>query len=285
LNEPTWGEADMSIWEKISIVDRRIIFVLIFLGVALPLIFNFTLPNAITDEVRNTYDYINNLSEGSVLLFSFDHDAATLPEMEPMTKALLHHAFTKHFKVIGMALRAEGATIGNKAFQTMGAKFGLIEGEDYVFLGYRPEVTSAVLGIGENIARVYPKDFRGIPLEQIPLMQKVKNYRDIGLVLSVSDDDTPVYWINYANARYQAAVVPAITAVMATTFYPFLQEKQIIGMVPGLKGAAEYEQLIEKPGDASTGMSAQSIAHLIIVLFVILGNIGYFMLRRQKGIS
>jgi hypothetical protein len=282
-NARIWGGVDMTIWEKISTVDRRIIFVLIFLGVAIPLMFNFTLPNAITDEVRNTYEYIDNLPEGSVILFSFDHDAATLPEMEPMAKALLYHVFTKHFKVIGMAFRPEGATIGNKAFHTMGKKFGLTEGEDYVFLGYRPEITSAVLGMGENIARVYPKDYRGIPLEEIPLMQKVRNYRDIGLVVSVSDDDTPVYWINYANARYQAAVVPAITAVMATTFYPFLQEKQIIGMVPGLKGAAEYEQLINKLGDASTGMSAKSIAHLIIVLFVILGNIGYFMIKRQKG--
>ncbi|MCP4583714.1 MAG: hypothetical protein GY839_19055 [candidate division Zixibacteria bacterium] len=273
----------MSIWERISTVDRRIVFVLIFLGVALPLIFNFTLPNTVTNEVQATYDFIEELPEGSVILFSFDHDAATLPEMAPMAKALLHHVFSSKIKVIGTAFRPEGATIGNKAFQVNGAKFGLVEGEDFVFLGYRPEITSAVLGMGENIARVYPKDYRGKPLEDIPLMQKTRNYRDIGLVVSVTDDDTPSYWINYANARYQQAVVPALTAVMATTYYPFLQEKQIIGMVPGLKGAAEYEQLIDQIGDASAGMSSQSIAHMIIVLFVILGNIGYFMIRRQSG--
>jgi hypothetical protein len=256
--------------------------VVIFLSVAIPLLFNFMLPNEITKEVRDTYDFINSLPDSSVILFSFDHDAATLPEMQPMAKALLDHVFSKGFKAVGMAFRPEGAAIGNKAFETEGAKFGLKEGIDYVFLGYRPEITSGVLGLGEDIARVYPKDYRGIPLEDIPLMKRVRNYRDIALVISVSDDDTPVYWINYANARYQEPIVPAITAVMATTFYPFLGEKQIIGMVPGLKGAAEYEQLIKQPGDASTGMSAQSISHLVIVLFVIIGNIGYFMIRRLR---
>jgi hypothetical protein len=272
----------MTFWEKISTIDRRIIFGLIFLSVALPLIFNFTIPNRITKEVRDTYNFIEALPEGSVLLFSFDHDAATLPEMAPMARALLNHVFTRGHKVVGMAFRPEGAAIGNKALQVEGEKYSLVEGQDYVFLGYRPEITSGVLGIGENIGRVYPKDYRGMPVEEIPLMQKVKSYRDIALVVSVSDDDTPVYWINYANARYQQAVVPAITAVMATTFYPFLQERQIIGMVPGLKGAAEYEQLIEKLGDGSLGMSAQSISHLVIVIFVIIGNIGYFMIRRQR---
>jgi preprotein translocase subunit YajC len=272
----------MSFWEKISTIDRRIIFVFIFLSVALPLIFNFTLPNKVTKEVRETFDFIQALPTGSVVLVSFDHDAATLPEMQPMARAILDHLFSRDLKVVGMAFRAEGAAIGNKALQVEGAKYGKVEGVDYVFLGYRPEITSGVLGIGENIGRLYPKDYRGIPVSDIPLMQKVRSYRDIALVISISDDDTPVYWINYANARYHEPVVPAITAVMATTFYPFLQEKQIVGMVPGLKGAAEYEQLIKKPGDASLGMSAQSMSHLIIVLFVIVGNIGYFMIRSQR---
>jgi hypothetical protein len=283
LKEHIWGAVKMSFQQRISTIDRRLLFVLVFLSVAIPLIFNFKLPNKITKEVKATFDFIEALPAGSVLLFSFDHDTATIPEMTPMAKALLHHVFSRDHKVIGTAFRAEGAAIGNKAFKDGGDEFGLIEGEDYVFLGFRPEISSGILGMGENIHRVYPKDYRGLPVDDIPLMQKVRNYDDIALVVSVSDDDTPSYWINYGNARYHVAVVPAITAVMATTYYPFLQEKQIIGMVPGLKAAAEYEELIDKTGDASIGMSAQSIAHVLIVLLVLIGNLGYFMIKWQKG--
>jgi len=272
----------MSFWDKITKIDRRIIFVVILLSVVFPLLFNFMLPNKITKEVADTYNFIESLPEGSVVVFSFDHDAATVPEMRPMGTALLDHVFSRGLKVVGMAFRAEGVTLGNKIFQDVAAKYGMIEGEDFVMLGFRPEITSGVLGLCENVSRLYPKDYRGIELSEIPLMQRVHSYRDIALVISVSDDDTPVIWVNYANARYQVPIVPAITAVMATTFYPFLQEKQIVGMVPGLKGAAEYEQLIRKPGDASVGMSAQSISHLVIILFVIVGNIGYFMAKKQR---
>jgi hypothetical protein len=273
----------MNFWQKASSIDRRIVFIALFISVIIPLIFNFKLPNRVTKEVQAVYDFIENLPSGSVILMSFDHDTATLPEMTPMARALLRHIFSKGDKVIGTAFLAEGAAIGNKAFKFVGDEYHLKEGEDYVFLGYRPEISSAILGMGESIIRVYPKDYRSIPLEEIPLMQKVKSYRDIGLIISVSDNDSPNAWINLANARYHKPVAPAVTAVMATTYYPFLQENQIVGMVPGLKAAAEYEQLIDKPGTATIGMAAQSIAHVLIVLLVILGNIGYLMLKRRAS--
>ena len=36
------------------------------------------------------------------------------------------------------------------------------------------------------------------------------------------------------------------------------------------------------PGKASSMMSAQSIAHIMIVLFIILGNIAYFIKRKDE---
>ena len=76
-----------------------------------------------------------------------------------------------------------------------------------------------------------------------------------------------------------------ITAVMATDLYPYLQTKQIVGLVNGLKGAAEYEHLIGHHEMGVRGMAAQSIAHLWIILLVIVGNIAYFVSRRAGGRS
>ena len=90
----------------------------------------------------------------------------------------------------------------------------------------------------------------------------------------------PAYWIDYAVSRYHKKVSAAVTAVMATSFYPFLASGQITGLLGGLKGAAEYEILIQKPGMVQRGMDAQSVSHLVIILLVILGNAGYFLRRR-----
>ncbi len=54
-------------------------------------------------------------------------------------------------------------------------------------------------------------------------------------------------------------------------------------MLGGLAGAAEYETIIGVPGSATAGMEPQSVTHLIIILFILLGNTVYFMTRRRSG--
>jgi hypothetical protein len=273
----------MQFWLKLRNLDRRIIFVLMLLGVGVPLMINIGLPVRVTSDVKAVYDSIETLKDGDVLLISYDHDTGTLPEMVPMSTAILRHAFSKNLRLLGMALRAEGSAIGRQAFRRVGSELGKQEGVDFVFLGFRPEITATILGMGTSIERVFPKDDRGALLRELPMMQEIRNYGDIAFALSISDDDTPVYWINYGNARYQLKFAPAVTAVMATTFFPFLNSGQAAGMVAGLKGAAEYERLIAMKGMASRGMDAQSIAHLVMIAFILIGNLAYFASRRGKA--
>ena len=60
-------------------------------------------------------------------------------------------------------------------------------------------------------------------------------------------------------------------------------------MVGALKGAAEYETLVGtqeilgRAGDATKAMDSQSFAHLAILAFIILGNLGYFLGGRPGG--
>jgi hypothetical protein len=71
------------------------------------------------------------------------------------------------------------------------------------------------------------------------------------------------------------------TAVMAPDAYPYLQAGQIEGMMGGLKGAAEYENLIGRLGLGTRGMPAQSWAHVLVIVFIALGNVGFFVTRRR----
>ena len=59
-----------------------------------------------------------------------------------------------------------------------------------------------------------------------------------------------------------------------------------MGLVPGLKGAAEYQAMMKEGGlkytdSALTGMDVQSIEHIIIILFSIMGNVGFFAEKRR----
>ena len=80
---------------------------------------------------------------------------------------------------------------------------------------------------------------------------------------------------------------------MVTDAIPYVESGQLKGILAGMPGAAEYEKMVydfmvkeqnnnnkyinsEKDiikGKAYARMSAQSIAHLLMVLFIIIGNI------------
>ena len=72
---------------------------------------------------------------------------------------------------------------------------------------------------------------------------------------------------------------------MAPDLYPFLQSGQMKGLLGGLAGAAEYEALVGAPGLGTTGMQPQSVTHLIIILFILVGNTVYFITRRRGNPS
>jgi hypothetical protein len=247
-------------------MHRHFISILIALSVAVPLVIKIGLPNQVTTEVKNVYESIDQLDSGSVVMISFDFEASSLPEVKPMAVAILRHCFAKKLKVVGLALMAEGTAIGEQILRQTAEEYSAKYDSDYVFLGFRPQAQSAILGMGEEIERVFPRDYHDTPWEQIP-------------IVSVADGDLPVTWVDYAVSRYHVKFACAATAVMATSFYPFLSSGQMVGLLGGLKGAAEYEMLINKPGMGQKGMDAQSVCHLMIVLLVVWGNVTYFSRR------
>ncbi|MCK4462061.1 MAG: hypothetical protein KAW46_09650, partial [candidate division Zixibacteria bacterium] len=69
-------------------VDRRVIFVFIFLAVAAPILFPITFQEHASPVVKGLFDHIDNLPPGSRVLISFDYDPAMAPEVQPMANAI-----------------------------------------------------------------------------------------------------------------------------------------------------------------------------------------------------
>ena len=271
----------MKVFEVLTSIDRRYIFILIALTVIIPLLLGTTMSVTVTDEVRAVYDYIEELPPGSTIMVALDYDPAALAELTPMAIAILRHAYSRNIKVIGMTLWLTGATYGDRVMREA-AEGVAEEWEDYVYLGFITGYTSVVMRMGEDISAVFPEDYGGKPVSGIPVMQSIKNYKDIALVVDLAAGSSPRAWIVYAGTTYKQTIAIGCTGVSAVGFYPFLNSKQIIGLIGGMKGAAEYEKLIETRGPASIGMASQSIAHIAIILLVVIANISYFATRRRR---
>jgi len=272
----------MSLLDNFLNADRRIIYLIIGVVVIVPFFIPMSLPIYVTQTVQNVYDRIESLPEGSVVIICFSFGPSTVPELLPMAKAVIRQCFTKKLKVIGITLHSEGATIADNTLRTIADEFGYKEHEDYVYLGFKVQPVAVILGIGEDISIPFPTDYTGTPISQIPMMKDIRNYKDIKLVADFGSSGSPEWWVMYAGAKYHEPIAVGVTGVMVSGLYPYLNTGQLVGLIGGLKGAAEYEKLVAKEDKATLGMKVQSIVHLMIILMVVFGNVVYLLSIRQK---
>ncbi|MFQ5963659.1 MAG: hypothetical protein ACE5KZ_05180 [Candidatus Scalinduaceae bacterium] len=268
--------------ERLLRIDRRYIFVFVALAVTIPLLIRFNLPVPATREVKGIYDKIDSLSEGAHVLIAFDFDPASKEELLPMALALLHHCFKKNVKVVGMTLNPGGTGLADSAIADTGKQYEKVNKEDYVFLGYKTGVELVMINMGENIYSAFPKDFYGNTTVDLPALKGVQSLTDFDYVIDLASGASIEAWIAFGKEKYDFELGAGCTAVIGPDMYPFLQAKQINGLMSGLKGAAEYETLIKRKSSAVAGMSPQSVVHVIVVLFVIFGNFIYFMSGRKR---
>ena len=280
----------MGFWDKFLKMDRRWIFLMIGLSVLIPLVTRMSMPTLVTPPVQNLFDAVNAIEpEGKPLMLSFDFDPSTEPELLPMATAILRNCFSRKIRVLLYGgLYPQGAGMAQLALEEVSREFDVESGVDYAFLGYVPGVGAVILSMGESIKSTFERDYYGVDLDSLPMLADVQNYDDIPLVVDLSGSSVPILWVLYAGARYQQQMGVGTTAVSAAQYYPWLQTGQFVGMRGGLKGAAEYEKLNDEMGikqarkRASIGMGSQSIAHLLIIVLIVLGNVGYFVTRARK---
>jgi hypothetical protein len=272
-------------FDFISNLDKRWVFLLMAVVVTVPFFCPFGLPIEITPHVKAIYDKVEEMAkEGDKkpILISADFGPEAIPELYPMLLAFLRQCFEKHIKIILMTLHPAGPGIAEQAVKSVAKEYGYDYGKDYVFLGFGVGNYLPMINIGKDIKMAFPTDFYGTPTLDIPMLQNVKNYRDIAFVYTLAGSIVTETWIVFARSQFNASIAAGVTGAMASDTYPFLKSGQLFGLVGGLKGAAEYETLINHKDEAYRGMDSQSAVHILIVVLVILGNIAYFLQRKTK---
>ena len=277
-------------------LDRRIIFLIVGLSVLIPLLQPdwFRLPIRISPESKTVFNEINRLNKGDRVLLSFEYSPSTKPEIHPMSIAILKHLFSKNIKVYGFALWPDGNFMSTEVFSEVADDFEKIYGVDYVNLGFKPGAEAVVKGIASDISALYTVDLNGTPINDIPMMKGIINIEDFDFVFSLSAGfPGSIEWAQYACDPKNIPMSTGCTSIQVTDLLPFVGTGQIRGILAGMPGAAEYENLVDaelkkmgiigKPGKLLIMMSAQSVAHVVIVLFIVFGNIMYFITRKKKG--
>jgi hypothetical protein len=279
----------MNFFETLSKLDRRWVYLILAGVVVITVLYEFSIPIRVNPEVQSIYDFIEAQPAGSYIHLAIDYDPGSQAEMHPMTFAIMEQMLALDHKIVITALSANGPGMAEQAMLAIMDSVKLhtgkekVYGEDVCFLGYKPYPGIVILSMGQNYRISFPNDYYNTPLSEIPMMQGVVNYDDVEAIILITGTSGVDFWISYANGRYNAPLAVGLTGVMAADYYPYLKSGQIFGLMGGMLGAAEYEKLVKRPGRATEAMRVQVWTHIIIILFILIGNIGFLIAKRRGG--
>ena len=225
-------------------IDRRWIFLALAASVIIPLLWPPNLPITPSPLTVKFYDTIEKLPSGSYVCMSFDYGPGTKVECQPMAIAALHHLFRRKCKVVCLALWPEGSMFARESLREAASHYEVKEGD-------------------------------------LPIMQKVHGWDSFNLVCEWSIGRPGLAeFVRIVVSQYERPLLTGTTAVTTPEAYPFLNSGQVISLLGGMRGAAEYEVMLGlSNGRATRGISAQSISHFFIAALIILANVIYFLER------
>ncbi|MBN2802341.1 MAG: hypothetical protein JXR91_04530, partial [Deltaproteobacteria bacterium] len=177
---------------KIQKVDRRYIFLGIFLAVAVPFFIPVEFaakPGAETRRFDNELAVI--MQKEKPILIDIDFGPQTMAEMEPMLRGVLDRVFASRQKVVFLTFMTEAASPVREYLVEMEKKYNLRYGSDYVFLGYASAYAYTMNGLGKSFKAYFHSDDRGTPIERLPLMQGVRSLKDIGGIINIASNSFP----------------------------------------------------------------------------------------------
>ena len=264
-------------------IDRRWLFLLLALSVTLPFVFPLKLKILPREPVRAAYGFVETISDGSLVLLSFDYGPATKVELHPMAVAMLHQCFRKNLKVVGMALDPAGQAIGLEAFHEVAPLYKKMEGSDWAHLGYKAGNEAVVVALGLDFRGTFPVDSHSRPISTLPILKGVRRLQDFAFAASYSAGKPgALEHIRLTHSAYGLPLIVGATAVQVPEYYTYYEAGQLKGLLGGLRAAAEYEVLVQIEGTAQAGMGAQSVAHLTIAALIVISNLIYFWERRSR---
>jgi hypothetical protein len=278
----------MSLMDKMLALDQRIIFALMFLALAFPILNPVILPMDIQKYSRDSFEFADSIPAGSVVLIEGGLGAATYPQGGPGLEVQIVHLLGKGVKLVFFSISTEMAqwtvTAIDNGLAKLPAGVAAENGVNWVHLGYVPGGESGVAALANDIRSVKTEDHFGTPIGQIPLMADINKASDFAACFwwGGSEGSIP-YGIRQIVTPFNVPMTGMCTTNEVPNYTPYINSGQMVGIIGGVRGSAEYEYLMGMPGLALGQAMATNFGGLLWAILVVLGNVLYFIAGRGGG--
>ncbi|MEX0974776.1 MAG: hypothetical protein WD024_05440 [Bacillota bacterium] len=263
--------------------QTRAIWIAMVFVVLLPLIFPLKLPLGPSPEGQAAYDFIDALPSGSVTIMVLEVAPSNEGELWPMALAIARHHMMKGHRILLATFVPDGVMYAEKIRTMAETDFGYKYGIDLVILPYRAGGEMALVAMADDIQKAYTQDQYKTPLAGFPLWDSVTKIEDVALVSTYTSGDDHLWLARHVWGKHQVPSLSGNIALSTPEAIVYYKNGQLIGLISGVKGAAYYEQKINKPGLATQSMDAQSLGHVYLLLLMVGGNLVFWNQKRKSG--
>lgn len=283
-------------------LDRRAIYLTVLLAIVVPLFLKWALPPAEMQSARKFYETIAALpnDDASIVLIAVDWGPSTKAENEPQTEVAIEHLMRRriHFALISSVDQAEPflRELPERVARRLSSeqpRERWENGKDWVNLGYRPNIGAMIqkMAAAPDIRQTLGVDARGTPLSDVPCMREVKNIKNVKLLAEFTGLVGALDgWLQFFQTTdYRPPMVHGCTSITIPEAYIYLDSGQLMGLHEGIAGAAAHSALLSRkykeraPDSAIVTNTALAVAHVIVILLILLGNLGMVLALRKAS--
>jgi hypothetical protein len=267
-------------------IDIRIVWWLITIVLIIPLLVPVNIPVIVQPSTLKVYNYLDKVPSGSVIVFGFACSAGCWPELDPSAQAVLRQLMSRGAKVVMVGFTLPDSGVLAEGLIREADQNGIFArktyGVDYVNLGFIPGGEIPLATMISNFKDVARADFRGTPAESLPLLTGIRDYRDLYCAIFFDGGGAYLPWVRQWVPVAKKPLIDIPQAAAAVDAQPYYSSGQLFGLMPGLRGGAEYEQLLGYHAFATKSMDMISAGHLAFIGLMIVGNVYYFNSKRSK---
>jgi hypothetical protein len=275
----------MSLTERILRLDRRVIFVVIFIVGVYFSINPIGFPVVTQEWVSDFYSEIGNLQPGDLVLVHWSISATSAEQIAGSVPTMQHLFRIEGIKMIHFSLGIQVDLLDQLIDGANPELHGKTYGEDWIQLGYIAGGETAVAAIGSDIKGNFNTDWYGTPLNNLKLWNEISgNMEDIKLILSISSFDPGADVVRrQLQVPFNTPMIMVGGAGGLTASMQWYNTRQYVGMLLGMTDNSAYEILINEPGIAARSTDVLSMLYVVAIVFIVVGNIAYAMSPQRRG--
>ena len=277
-------------------IDRRIYYTLLFILVSALLLFPVGMPLQISPEVRETWQMIDDLQPGDFVIINFCLSASGYAQLQGAVNSMIAHIFEKPGVTVMFMMVSDQAPIMLEEIITINGDLmpgettfpwyeirGKTYGDDYINMGFYPGISNFIAALSMNFREsLGDADWYGVDVTGFFDSHNIQSAEDVDLVVSFDSDDGAGDFMRYFFLEYGTPVIQSMIGVMVANSKVQYNAGNYAGIVPSIRGSAEYQYLQNYPGMALTQMDAFSVVQFYLMALMIVGNLGYHLYGKKQ---